>query len=340
MVGAAARLSSRSVLNPGFVTVRIGVRLHGNGTVTAPVVFSVSPGWLYGGHAVIDWGDGSEPDITGDLSVEHEFLFSEREIEIVVSGLIRRFGHPSTPVVAPLDRGFDTGFEVTHVSVEDDSPDGLLEFGGFQLRDMAPQEMTVSLPHRMTAVGDKAFFEQTRLGSIRLPSSVVSIGNSAFYNCTGLASVTIPPRVSTVGVSSFSGCMSLQTVSVPGSVVSIGEWAFSGCSGLFEVRLHDGLETIGSEAFRGCGSLSELDVPSTCSSVGSGFLRGTGLHHRGGQLTLRSPAMVPYVEPFDGTAVFDFNRVLLVPPDPDLMESYMLSGWGNLFVVMGLDETA
>ena len=66
----------------------------------------------------------------------------------------------------------------------------------------------------VTAIGDHAFYNLTRLTSITIPSSVTSIGNSAFSGCANLTSVTIPTSVKSIGNSAFAGCEKLTGVTL------------------------------------------------------------------------------------------------------------------------------
>ncbi len=91
-------------------------------------------------------------------------------------------------------------------------------------------------------------------GSVSIPKevsyngkkySVTSIGERAFYDCSRLTSVTIPNSVTSIGENAFSGCYGLTSVSIPTSVTSIGKWAFFGCSGLTSVTIPNSVTSIG-----------------------------------------------------------------------------------------------
>ena len=103
----------------------------------------------------------------------------------------------------------------------------------YQGNVVIPEEVTyMNRTHKVTNIGDWAFYNCKSLTSITIPNSVTSIGESAFYRCSGLTSVTIPNSVTSIGESAFYGCSGLASVTIPNSVTSIEESAFRDCSGL------------------------------------------------------------------------------------------------------------
>ncbi len=71
------------------------------------------------------------------------------------------------------------------------------------------------IAYTVSAIGARAFEDDSYTTSVIIPETVTSIGGSAFYKCT-----------------------SLTTISIPSSVTSIGEEIFAGCSSLISVRLN------------------------------------------------------------------------------------------------------
>ena len=70
-------------------------------------------------------------------------------------------------------------------------------------------------------IGEKMFYQCSKLQAIELPTSLTIIGGSAFDN-SGLKSITIPDRVRIIGHDAFGGCSQLATV-VIGKRVSLME---------------------------------------------------------------------------------------------------------------------
>ena len=62
---------------------------------------------------------------------------------------------------------------------------------------------TTVIPEGITTIGERAFYNNTSLTSIKLPESLVSIEENAFYSC-GLTEVVIPDNVEVLGMSAFN----------------------------------------------------------------------------------------------------------------------------------------
>jgi len=86
----------------------------------------------------------------------------------------------------------------------------------------------------VTQIANNAF-EKTGIISVTIPDSVTSIGERAFYNCTKLASVTIPNSVKFIWPEAFKGCTSLTSITIPESVTRIMSEAFYDCTNLTSV---------------------------------------------------------------------------------------------------------
>lgn len=123
----------------------------------------------------------------------------------------------------------------------------------------------VTIPDRVTSIGDGAFFDCTELTSVTLGNSVTSIENAAFYGCSGLTSITIPDRVKSIGGHAFSHCSSLASITIPDSVTSIGDHAFYECYDLTSVTIPDSVTNISDDAFAYCSSLTSITFKGTKS---------------------------------------------------------------------------
>lgn len=68
------------------------------------------------------------------------------------------------------------------------------------------------IPNEVTAIGNDAFFNCTRLTSVTIPSGVTKIANFTFCKCTNLTSATIPVGISEIGLGAFDECTALKDV--------------------------------------------------------------------------------------------------------------------------------
>ena len=141
----------------------------------------------------------------------------------------------------------------------------------------------------VTAIGEKAFYQNKTITSVKIPEGVTSIGKQAFFVCSSLKEVRIPEGVTSIGISAFAqtnlteveipksvknieqyafnGCNNLEEVTIPGGVQSTGDHAFAHCSSLKQVIISDGVEIIGRSAFDGCRSLTEVTIPKSVTSI-------------------------------------------------------------------------
>ena len=78
-------------------------------------------------------------------------------------------------------------------------------------------------------IGEKAFYDCSRLTSLTLPVGITSIGYDAFAYCSGLTSLTLPAGITSIGEYAFYGCSGLTSLTLPAGITSIGEYAFIFC---------------------------------------------------------------------------------------------------------------
>ena len=121
--------------------------------------------------------------------------------------------------------------------------------------------------YKVTAFGDKCFYQCSGLTSITIPSSVTSLGDWCFCYCYCLASITIPSSVTSFGDYCFDSCSSLTSITIPPSVTSLGKGCFSYCSGLTSITIPSSVTSLGGDCFAGCG-LTSIVIPSSVTSLG------------------------------------------------------------------------
>ena len=149
-----------------------------------------------------------------------------------------------------------------------------------------------STTYTVTSIGDRAFYNRSKLTSITLPNSVTSIGSSAFSDCSSLTNITIPNSVTNIGIFAFSGTpwcnnqpdgviyigkvlyeykgtMPANTsINIKDGIVSISPSAFSDCSSLTSVTIPNSVTSIGHGAFFNCSSLNSVNIPNSVTSIG------------------------------------------------------------------------
>ena len=109
--------------------------------------------------------------------------------------------------------------------------------------------------------------------------AVTCIGSCAFYNRTKLMSVKLPESVAGIEYSAFEGCGSLTSVEIPSGVTSIDAYVFKDCSSLNRVTIPGGVTSIGASAFYGCSSLASVTIPYSVASIGPQAFENTALYN-------------------------------------------------------------
>lgn len=145
----------------------------------------------------------------------------------------------------------------------------------------------------ITAIGNSAFENCTRLTSVTIPDGIITIGSSAFVGCRGLTNVTISDSVKTIKDYAFEGCISLRSILIPAGITSIEQSAFRGCSALTSVSwnaencpfvgfipifegcdnlttatIGDNVKTIPESVFYQCTSLTNVTIGRNVTSIG------------------------------------------------------------------------
>ena len=82
---------------------------------------------------------------------------------------------------------------------------------------------SVSIPQRVTGIGEGAFYGCSGLTTIDIPQGVTSIDDEVFRYCRGLETIDIPQRVTSIGMMAFSDCRSLTTIRFNSSTTKISD---------------------------------------------------------------------------------------------------------------------
>lgn len=144
-------------------------------------------------------------------------------------------------VLAVLIAGVLTGSCVTkdmgyHVYAKGDEE---FRIDGSTLTAYLGDDIFVSIPDYVTAIGKGAFAKNDTLQSIELPEKLKTIEYNAFSDCTALKDITLPESVTKVGPGAFQGCTALSTVEIGSQVSSWGSGVFNDCSSLSQLIVDD-----------------------------------------------------------------------------------------------------
>lgn len=163
--------------------------------------------------------------------------------------------NPATPT-APSEYSY---------TLNDDGTATITGYTGSETMLTVPKELD---GHRVTAIGERAFFRCEFLTSVMLPDGLSSIGEGAFLRCSSLTKIVIPDSLTSIGAYAFSDCTSLTDISIPDSLSFIDDQAFSQCKSLTSICFPDGITSIGYEMCFGCKSLVSVTIPDSVTSIG------------------------------------------------------------------------
>ena len=194
-------------------------------------------------------------------------------------------------------------------------------------------------------------------GALTIPSSlgghkVTVVGQGAFYGISGITSVTVSEGVTEIQYSAFAECEKLESVSLPSTVVDIHEWVFSDSPNLKKIEVASankvfssknglllskdgktliqgvngkvtvpsGVEIINFSAFHQCTNLTSVTLPTTLKEIGHGAFGGCS---RLGSVTI--PNGVTYI----GDSAFSECKTLAsvnIPSSVTEIGSYAFQG--------------
>ena len=118
----------------------------------------------------------------------------------------------------------------------------------------------VVIPDGITAINNRAFYDNDTIAMVFIPASVKSIGDYAVYECNSLTSVAFDgdSQLTTIGSRAFCNCYSLTSIIIPDGVTTINDHAFYGCRNLTSITIPDSVTSIGDYAFESCFSLTNV----------------------------------------------------------------------------------
>ncbi len=92
----------------------------------------------------------------------------------------------------------------------------------------------------VTAIGEEAFYRQTKITEIILPDTVNTISKAAFSVCSKLTAINLPSNLTSLNDSILYYCTNLTSLHIPASVTSIHYGAFKFCPKLSSLTVDKG----------------------------------------------------------------------------------------------------
>lgn len=148
------------------------------------------------------------------------------------------------------------------------SADGVLLNTGKTLLISCPIGKTgaYTVPETVTEI-EKSAFAASGVESVSMSDAVTAVGEGAFSNCSKLKSVVLSKGLKELKSSLFSGCSALEKISIPDSVKTLGNSVFSGCAALKEVKIPGEVTVIPKNAFYGCTALESVTIPVSVTAI-------------------------------------------------------------------------
>ena len=122
---------------------------------------------------------------------------------------------------------------------------------------LAKEEVEIKIPsavsisgkvYKVTAIQDKAFYQNEDIVSIAIGNNVTYVGKYAFYQCPNLETVKFGKRVAVISTCAFTQCPNLENVTLPSSIRKIGAKAFYQCTSIKVLKINgSALEYVGKK---------------------------------------------------------------------------------------------
>ncbi len=134
---------------------------------------------------------------------------------------------------------------------------------------------SITVPEGYTALGDKAFYNVSKIPTFNLPSTLTNIGASAFEGCGAMKEITLPDAVTYIGKKAFVGTKLTDFV-FPANLDKVDDAAFFNVK-IQKLNFNSKLRFIGNTAFGWDNNrdynvqpitLTTLDIPESVKYIG------------------------------------------------------------------------
>ena len=186
-----------------------------------------------------------------------------------------------------------------YIVKEDDTAE-IVGYTGHEKKLTVPGQLD---GYPVTAIGEKAFYNNAKLTELTVSKGIKTIGRRAFQDCRNLKSVILPEGLTELVGGPFEYCLKLKSINLPDSIQRIDGSPFSRCKALTDVTLSadhpcyyfadgvlfsredhrllwyppakkgksyqvpEGTEAIDTEAFSGT-NLSSVSIPESVTKIG------------------------------------------------------------------------
>ena len=140
-------------------------------------------------------------------------------------------------------------------TVKYESPDFVIDQG--VLVKYAGENLEVTVPEGVRAIGLLAFHGQNTLTKIVLPDSVTEL-QGGFMGCRSLETLVLSNSLESIPDVAFQDCVSLKTIILPGNLRFVGNMAFGNCSSLTTIEIPPHVKFLEKMAFYNCAGLETI----------------------------------------------------------------------------------
>jgi hypothetical protein len=225
----------------------------------------------------IDWGDGSAIE-TVDYDGVHTFpragdycisvkSTTDRSYSILGSNSSLGTTASSNLIRSNANINLDmyinaAASALTHVEIGDNCNIG--DFAFYNSVNL----LDITIPHRVSSLGRRAFMYCDSLSAIVLPDGLYTINESLSNMCS--AKVVSLPDTLTNKIT-FSSCYNLERVCLPRNVVTMVSTIVS-CMSLRHIVIPEGVASLGNNALANAHAIDSITIPSTVTDMSGNYM--------------------------------------------------------------------